>query len=930
MTKKIKLILFIFGFIALAFVANFAFAQSGNDTFGIEKTNTALNGSLGISGTDPILVASRVIQIALSFLGMLALILTIYAGFLWMTSNGEEDRVTRAKMILRNAVIGLLIILASWAIVTFVISKLVGVTGGGANNPGAYTGGNFSDPGTGAIGSCTVGIFYPENDQKDVARNTSIIITFKEEIKLDTVCINDSGDACECGIIDNGKTCNKINPKTIRIFKTDLGDACSSGSCPNTNANATDVTVSVSSDKKTLILTPLSYLGSPTTNFWYSVKIGSDLKKIDGLSMFKSCASDYFVWKFEVSNRLDLTPPQVVYGKIFPRPDNQEDVANETQAALPAKALLSVSACPNTYSSSTIVSVTPDGNSPAASALPLAYSGDLKKFRVVVSNDSKDKVQLFDGNDDKNLLGVADFDVQGNAKFNNFFIFKAEDRSVGNAWIVNVKPEINADALTIGDEVYTFVSGPLGNNNIPVPNNCGTMSNEEKMTLVSTVYSVLSGDPLVKPEINANGIMLIAKVAGVSGNNINLSTTNPSAIQVQAFKDGIDFKNIAKTLDKKDVPMNTVIQVNFSEAINPLKISGLASEVKDYIKVVNYDFATAKASSSPCTLNKDCRSYKCEGAVGAKTCIGDYVNGKFLVSNSYKTVEFVSDNECGVNGCGEKIYCLPADSHLTVELRSADLKVCSTNDDCLALAPYSGCASTTLGYKTCQNTDGKNYPSANGDLNGVIDASLNSFDGDRNTYSDGPINYFSDNYSLADLNNLNKKDNYRWNFYVNDQINTTPPQIEEITPSQGNMGVNLAEPIKITWNTLMMNSSLTTGSSMVKNGSSTVEHKLINLKSTTPTAIGYWVENDNVDTEYSKGGVIIPLDGEPDKTISYIKHTAFSEAMSYRAQAGSGIKDIYQNCFKPSADKNCPVTATNPSCCFGKATSTLSADGNCQ
>jgi hypothetical protein len=233
-----------------------------------------------------------------------------------------------------------------------------------------------------------------------------------------------------------------------------------------------------------------------------------------------------------------------------------------------------------------------------------------------------------------------------------------------------------------------------------------------------------------------------------------------------------------------------------------------------------------------------------------------------------------------------------------------------------------------LGYETCQNSAGQNYPTAAGTLNGIVDASLNSFDGDRSLTADGPLDYYNDNYSSTDVLNTNKKDNYRFSFYVNSTINLAPPQIKSIEPIQGQMGVNLADPVKITWNTLMMNSSLTTGVSNVSNGTTTVTHRLLNLKSLTPSAIGYWVTNDNVDT--------VPLDGEPDETISWIRHTPFSESMSYRAQAGSGVKDIYQNCFKPSAGPKCsstdtnPATDINPSCCFGQATSTLDTNGNCQ
>lgn len=925
MAKKIRLILFVFSLIAFTVTANFVFAQSTPDTFGIEQTNNSLNGSLGQVNTSPIVVIGRIIQIVLSFLGLLALILTIYAGWLWMSSGGEESKVAQAKQILRNAVIGLIIILSSWGIATFVLSKFSNTSGGSINNPSASNINNLSNPGIGAIGACSVSNFYPEDEQKDVARNSSIIISFKEEVKASSVCVNDSGNSCECGLTENGATCNKINPQVIRIYKTDLGDACASGSCPGTNANVTDVNASISGDKKTIILTPLSYLGNPTSNVSYSVKISNGLKKIDDSSMFKTCSLDYFNWKFEISNRLDLSSPQVVYGKIFPRPDNEEDIQNKIQAALAAQSVINFEACPNTYSSSSIVSVSPIEASPAASATALNYQGNLTKFRIYIPSESKDKAQLFDGNDGGNLLGSADFDAQGNAKFSTYFIFKAPERNSGNSWLVTMNPEKPADTLTIGDEVYTFTSGPLGNNNIPVVKNCApeaaaSVANEV-LSGSSIVNSSLTGNSLTAMESPVTGISLVAKIAGASGNDIVVKTTNPVAIKTQAFKNGIDKQDLAQVIDKKDVPMNTIIQVNFNEAINPLKISGLASEVKDYIKVVNHNDASLP-SGSVCVKSSDCLSYKCEGPIENKKCVGDYVDGKFLVSNSYRTVEFVSNNECGVNGCGEKIYCLPANSVLSVQIKSADLKTCNTNEDCSAFAPYSNCADSSLGYKTCQNADGKNHPSSGSSLNGIIDSALNSLDGDRDKFADGPQSFYSDNYDLLNTLNQNKKDNYRWHFYVNDKINLTPPQIESITPVQGAMGISLADPIKISWNTLMMNSSLVTGSNKIKSGTVTTEHKLINLRSVGASGLGYWIDNENIDTE--------PFDGEPDKTISWIKHTPFSESMSYRAQAGSGVKDIYQNCFKPSASVSCPVTEDNPSCCFGKATSTLSAEGNCQ
>ncbi len=69
-------------------------------------------------------VIAIVIRAALSFLGVLFLILMVYGGFLWMTARGNEDQVVKAKNLIIAAIIGLIIILASYAISYFVIDAL--------------------------------------------------------------------------------------------------------------------------------------------------------------------------------------------------------------------------------------------------------------------------------------------------------------------------------------------------------------------------------------------------------------------------------------------------------------------------------------------------------------------------------------------------------------------------------------------------------------------------------------------------------------------------------------------------------------------------------------------------------------------------------------------------------------------------------------
>ena len=87
-----------------------------------------------LTATDPRVIAARIINIALGTLGIILLCIVLYAGFLWMTAGGDPKQVQRAKDMLRNAVIGVVIILCSWAIVTFILNRLLGATGGDGGN----------------------------------------------------------------------------------------------------------------------------------------------------------------------------------------------------------------------------------------------------------------------------------------------------------------------------------------------------------------------------------------------------------------------------------------------------------------------------------------------------------------------------------------------------------------------------------------------------------------------------------------------------------------------------------------------------------------------------------------------------------------------------------------------------------------------------
>lgn len=71
-------------------------------------------------------VIANIIKGALSLLGTVFFVLTVYAGYIWMTASGEEEKITKAKTILRSSIIGLAIVLGAYAITSFVTGKLMG------------------------------------------------------------------------------------------------------------------------------------------------------------------------------------------------------------------------------------------------------------------------------------------------------------------------------------------------------------------------------------------------------------------------------------------------------------------------------------------------------------------------------------------------------------------------------------------------------------------------------------------------------------------------------------------------------------------------------------------------------------------------------------------------------------------------------------
>ena len=298
-------------FVSQIFSSDVVFAQQP-DAFGLEQV-----GNTTSLGSDDIRVTiAKIIRAALGFLGVVTLGVMSYAGYLIMTAGGNEQKVAEGKKWMINGVIGLAIILSSFGIVQFIISRLASATGfnaGLAGQAGAPRFDSFS--GSGSLGRI-IADHYPGRNQTGVKRNTKIVVTFNEAIDPASVVDDTNGNGIfgDCIQPQAGdafsweRHCDHIKVQSVRIAKE--GDV-------NTLWQAAGLALREGENGEVFTFTfrPFENLGSDVENVWHTVRLigGQDgIKKVSGENVFANSRSDYYEWRFETDTTIDTEPPYVV------------------------------------------------------------------------------------------------------------------------------------------------------------------------------------------------------------------------------------------------------------------------------------------------------------------------------------------------------------------------------------------------------------------------------------------------------------------------------------------------------------------------------------------------------------------------------------------------------------------------------------------
>lgn len=124
--KKILFLIIIIFSLGLFFNIESSLAAGLNDAFNSNSDIDILGSKGGYASNiqevpSPMFYIGLALKALFSLLGIIFIGLSIYSGIVWMTSRGNEAKVTKAKDTLTELIIGLIFIVGAYALTTFVL-----------------------------------------------------------------------------------------------------------------------------------------------------------------------------------------------------------------------------------------------------------------------------------------------------------------------------------------------------------------------------------------------------------------------------------------------------------------------------------------------------------------------------------------------------------------------------------------------------------------------------------------------------------------------------------------------------------------------------------------------------------------------------------------------------------------------------------------
>lgn len=120
---RITKALVIAGLLAAQLSSTVVYAFTSADS-GLIDTATSAKLVDANANTLAAFLGGRVIAPIVGLIGLALFVLIIYAGVLWMTAQGDPKKVEKAQHIMRDAVVGAVVLVSAYALANFVITSL--------------------------------------------------------------------------------------------------------------------------------------------------------------------------------------------------------------------------------------------------------------------------------------------------------------------------------------------------------------------------------------------------------------------------------------------------------------------------------------------------------------------------------------------------------------------------------------------------------------------------------------------------------------------------------------------------------------------------------------------------------------------------------------------------------------------------------------
>ncbi|HOX60745.1 MAG TPA: hypothetical protein PLV72_01935 [Candidatus Magasanikbacteria bacterium] len=126
MKSKLASIIFLFGIVGATLVGGEFVSAQINPTM-VNQVTSQINAgatSAGYGGAvNPYTVTANYVKMFLSLIGTIFFVMILWGGYEYFTAKGDEDQAKTGLKYIKAAIIGLAIVLASYSITIFIVTR---------------------------------------------------------------------------------------------------------------------------------------------------------------------------------------------------------------------------------------------------------------------------------------------------------------------------------------------------------------------------------------------------------------------------------------------------------------------------------------------------------------------------------------------------------------------------------------------------------------------------------------------------------------------------------------------------------------------------------------------------------------------------------------------------------------------------------------